>query len=113
VKRILDHPAIIFVNICEIFVQKFDDIYLYLNERQLRKLIWIPKIYIENQETLNYIPNIINHMKYDIITWHRQFYDIAKPYTPKQDIDSSDEESDEESEFPKIEEYRYLNDSLF
>jgi hypothetical protein len=103
-KRILDHPSIIFVNICEIVIQLFDSSF---NEQQLRKLIWIPEPYIEKQEkikqlqnrfqhikwpndyferkciALHHIPNSIKHMKDDIITWHRRFYDIVNPYTAK------------------------------
>jgi hypothetical protein len=109
-KRILDHPSIIVVNISEyISIESVDSL---LNERQLRKCIWIPERHIKNIENLerletksgiikdsneyfekqflyrHYMPNNIRHMKDDIITWHRQFYDIVKPYTPEEDIDS-------------------------
>jgi hypothetical protein len=35
-------------------------------------------------------------MKDDIITWHRQFYAIVKPYIPKELDEESDDESDDE-----------------
>jgi hypothetical protein len=89
-KRILDHPSIIFVNIYYIFIKLFDD--SSLNERQLRKLIWIPECNLE-EHLQGYIPNSMNHMKDEIITWHRQFYAIIKPYIAD-DIDSN--ESDRE-----------------
>jgi hypothetical protein len=91
-KRILDHPSIIFVNIYDIFIEMFDD--SPLNERQLRKLIWISERHIKKENLEDnlkyYISNSIKHMKDEIITWHRQFYDTVNPYI------HNEEDSDEE-----------------
>jgi hypothetical protein len=78
-KRILDHPSIIVVNISEyVLIDPLDSL---LNERQFRKLIWIPEGHIERLEFMDfYIPNSIKHLKDEIITWHRRFYDKINPY---------------------------------
>jgi hypothetical protein len=117
-KQILDNSSL-FINISNNFLIDVCD--LSLNERQLRKIIWISEKHIEKLDILNqleskskiikwskeylerrflthYIPNSIMHMADDIITWHRQFYDIVKPYTPEEDIDSQRESDDESNE---------------
>jgi hypothetical protein len=102
-KRILDHPSIIFVNITNLLFE-----FEFLNERQVRKLIWIPEPFLwlrGNQKSLDkfdhikwserdyelsfsggtysdYIPNNIRHMKDEIILWHRRFYHVVNPYIP-------------------------------
>jgi hypothetical protein len=55
-KRILDHPSIIFVHIHDIYIKLFDD--SSFNERQLRKLIWIQE---KNIEYLDYLEKRVTY----------------------------------------------------
>jgi hypothetical protein len=82
-KLLLDHPSMIFVNICNKCLTLSD--IESLNESQLRKIIWIDE---DKLDTKLLKLGSFSYMEDEIKSWHRQFYAIMKPFSEQEEDES-------------------------